>query len=343
MKQHSIFTLSLLFITAFFITSCDKEDNLNPDNESSVELYASNNSDGDISQYEFKSSGEVTISKFVTPSSAADGIYYDKQNDEVVQASRSSLTLESFIHISDILETTVNLDINLFGNEKMLSPREMAVKGNMYVVADNMDVDGNTATPDGRFFVYEKNSQGFSLRNIITTDIKLWGITFIGNDLYAVVDADDQVAVYRNFLSQTGSIMLSPDKSVHLEGIVRTHGITYDASTGILVMTDIGSAANTQDDGGIHLIKSFMSKFDGTSNGGTIALADQIRISGSSTMLGNPVDVAYDGETDMIYIAEAGNGGGRILAFANASAGGDKVPAFNNSLAAASSVCLSKN
>ncbi|MCB0649466.1 MAG: hypothetical protein KDC49_22510 [Saprospiraceae bacterium] len=343
MKFNSIFSLCLLLMGLFAMTSCDKEEVDNPDNESVTMLYTSNNSDGDIGQYEFKSSGEVKISKFVTPSSAADGIYYDEDDDEVVQASRSSLTLEGFTNISNILETTINLNIDLLGTDKMMSPREMAVNGDLYVVADNMDVDGNAATPDGKFFIYEKTSQGFNLRNVITTDIKLWGITFIGNDLYAVVDADDELAVYENFLSNNSNTTLSPTKRVVIEGIVRTHGITYDAATGTLVMTDIGSATNTQDDGGFHIIKNFMTKFNAASNGGMIALADQIRVAGTSTLMGNPVDVAYDGAADMVYIAEAGNGGGRILAFANASAGGNKTPDFNSNLAAASAVYLHKN
>ena len=342
MKFNSIFSICLLVGIAFSISSCDKDDVKDTDNESVTMLYTSNNANGDVSQYEFNADGNVEITTFTTPSTAADGIYYDKEDDAVIQASRSSLTLEGFMNISDVLETGINLGIDLLGTDKMMSPREMAVNGKFYVVADNMDVDGNTATPDGRFFIYEKSSQGFSLRNVITTDIKLWGITFIGSDLYAVVDADDEVAVYKNFLSNSSNAMVMADKRVVVEGIVRTHGIAYDASSGTMVMTDIGSATNTQDDGGFHIIKNFMTKFNGVANGGMIALNDQITVTGSSTLMGNPVDVAYDGTKDIVYIAEAGNGGGRILAFANASAGGNMTPNFNSSLSAASAVYLYK-
>ena len=109
-----------------------------------------------------------------------------------------------------------------------------------------------------------------------------------------------------------------------------------------MVMTDIGSAMNTQDDGGFQIITNFISKFNGTTNNGTLALSQQTRVSGASTLLGNPVDVAYDSETSTVFIAEAGNGGGRILAFNSIGAGGNISPIINTALGAASSVYLSK-
>ena len=59
-------------------------------------------------------------------------------------------------------------------------------------------------------------------------------------------------------------------------------------------------------------------------------------------MMGNPVDVAYDGDTKTVFIAEAGNGGGRILAFNNISGGGNLTPAYNTTLSKASAVFLHK-
>ena len=87
-------------------------------------------------------------------------------------------------------------------------------------------------------------------------------------------------------------------KELLLKGIVRTHGLTYDASSDIMVMTDIGEASNTQDDGGFHMISSFSSKFAATSNNGTLAVSDQVRVAGAATLLGNPVDVAYDAASE---------------------------------------------
>ncbi len=193
---------------------------------------------------------------------------------------------------------------------------------------------------DGRLFIYERNGNSFTLRNTITTDFKFWGITFIGTDLYAVVDADNELAVFEDFLLNSSDAVVSATKRIVVEGIVRTHGLTYDNDSDTMIMTDIGDAANTQDDGGFHVIHNFTSKFDATDNGETLSVGQQVRVSGANTLLGNPVDVAYDGNTGTVYIAEAGNGGGRILAFDTIGSGGNLTPTVNNDLAAASAVFL---
>lgn len=342
MKKHA--RLFFLAATALTFSSCEKSDSMESmvtPSQSAV-LYATNNSNGDISAYDLKSSNMITTT-FATSSSAADGVYFDGSTGTLLQVSRSSKGIEGFkVNSSVSLGGILNVALDIDGSKDMESPREMAVSGNFYVVADNADVDKNTATSDGRLFIYQRNGNSFSLRNIITTDIKLWGITFIGNDLYAVADADNKLGVYTNFLSNTSNMTLTTSKKVAIEGIVRTHGLDYDASTDTMVLTDIGDATNTQSDGGFQVIAGFKSKFNSVSNSGTIAAKDMIRVSGPMSNLGNPVDVAYDGETKTVYIAEAGNGGGRILSYTNITANGDMAPKMNQSLAAASSVYLYK-
>jgi len=92
----------------------------------------------------------------------------------------------------------------------------------------------------------------------------------------------------------------------------------------------------------ILIIEDFTSKFNSTANGAMLSASQQTRVAGEATLLGNPVDVAYDAATQTVFVAEAGNGGGRILAFNNIGSGGNITPDVNNSLAAASSVYLSK-
>lgn len=340
---NSIKLCSLLIVMSFASFSCSNDDDNGGQNPepSMTRLFASNNSNGNITYYNVTDFSNITTTTLLTTSTAADGIFYDPIGDVVLQASRSGLNLEAYTNISN-LTTNTAISANIIGSVDMQSPRETAVSGNMVVVADNADVDGDTTTPDGRFYVYQSNGAQFTLRNTITVNFKVWGITFIGNDLYAVVDADDELAVFTNFLNNTSDVTLSASKRVVVEGIVRTHGLTYDASNGTMILTDIGDAANTQDDGGFHVISNFMSKFNMLSNGGTLSVNDQIRVAGSNTLMGNPVDVAYDASTGTVFIAEAGNGGGRILAFNNIGTGGNLTPVVNNSLAAASAVYLSK-
>ena len=342
MKSKQILVITALMACIF--TSCNNDDdNSGMQQSSSTMLYASNNSNGNITIYNVTDPVNITTKTLLTASTMADGIYYDATEDAVIQASRSEFALEGFSNISDIVDNSP-ITIDISGTDDMESPREVAVSGNTYVVADNADVDGNTNTPDGRLFIYTKNGSSFNLRNTITTDFKLWGITFDGNgNLYAVVDATNELAVFTNFLSNTADATLSASKRIAIEAIVRTHGIAYDAVADVMVLTDIGAASNGQDDGGFHIIENFSSKFNNVANGGTLEVSQQTRVSGAATLMGNPVDVAYDAATKTVYIAEAGNNGGRILAFNTIGSGGNIAPVVNNSLASASSVFLYKN
>ena len=343
MIKRNLNSMCLLFAACIGITSCsDDDDNNNGGNTNNetISVYASNNSNGNISVYDFESGQNVDSKTLITASVAADGVYYDSSTASVFQASRSTNSLEGFGNISDVA-TGSTLPTDFTGTNDMSSPREVAVKGDLFVVADNADVDGDESTPDGKLYIYTFSGSSFTLRNVITTDFKLWGITFNGDDLYAVVDATNELAIYSNFLANQSNVTLSATKRIAIEGIVRTHGITYNSSSDTLVMTDIGDAANVEDDGAIHIIEGSTNKINAISNGGTMPVAgNQVRISGSATLLGNPVDVAYDSENDIIYIAEAGNGGGRILGYSNFSSGGNLTPFFNSSLASASAVYL---
>ena len=341
MKTIKIFTL--LCATALGLTSCsDSENNITAQVQTKL-LFTSNNSDGNVNIYNVNSTDNVTKSTLTTSSNAADGIYYSSEDDLVVQASRSTFGLEGYTDVS--LATSVisaNVTASVVGSLDMQSPRELAVNGDFYVVADNADADGNTATNDGKLYIYTKSGNQFNLRNTITTNIKLWGITFIGNDLYAIADTTNELAVFTNFLNNTSTTSLDATKQIAIEGIVRTHGLTYDIATDTMILTDIGEASNGQDDGGFQVIENFTSKFSATANGNTLALTEQTRVAGSNTLMGNPVDVAYDGDTKTVFIAEAGNGGGRILAYNNISNGGNLTPVYNNTLASASAVYLYK-
>jgi len=343
LNLKTIKTVSAICIAAVSFTSCSDSDNEVEIDLGTKILFTSNNDDGNVNTFNVGDINSVTRATLNTSTTAADGIYYDSDDDLVVQASRSSFGLEGYSDISlNAPLVTVNVNASVVGTTDMSSPREVAVNNDFYVVADNADVDGNADTPDGRLFVYVKEGNRFTLRNTITTDIKLWGIIFIGNDLYAVADATNRLAVYNNFLSNSSDATLAASKTIAAEGIVRTHGLTYDAMTDTMILTDIGAASNGQDDGGFHVISNFSSKFRNTADGATLAVGEQTRVSGSNTMMGNPVDVAFDGETGTVFIAEAGNNGGRILAFNNINTGGNLTPVYNASLAKASAVYLHK-
>lgn len=288
-------------------------------------------------------SGEVRT--LVTASTMAEGVYYDANSDEIIQASRSSNQLNAYTGISALLNgSSLNISISASASSEssLESPRDIAVRDNFVVVSDNADVDGNDATADGRLFIFTKNGGNLTLRNTVTTDFALWGIEFVDNDLYAVVDKTNQLAVFANFTAtNTADATISATKTIAIEGIVRTHGLAYD--NGTMILTDVGSAMSDTD-GAFHIISGFDSKFNGVSDGGLLVVANnQIRVAGSATSLGNPVAAEYDADSNTVFIAEAANGGGKVLVFSNADAGGNISPSVNNNLSKASSLYFYSN
>ncbi len=293
-----------------------------------TELFVTNNTDGNISKYSITGDSLVTL---VTPSSAAEGIYYDATADVVVQASRSALQLEAYSGVSTLMDgATVTPAFT--GSADLENPRELAVSGSSYVVADN---------ENQTFYVYDNSGSGFTLVNTVDVPFPVWGIAFKGDDLYAVVDTSGDLAVYYDFLSNAIDGEMMPSKRVTIEGIVRTHGIVYDGTDDTMILTDIGDAGNTTDDGGFHVISDFSSKFDALSDGDLLPVGMQVRVAGPATLMGNPIDVAYDSEEDAVYVSEIGNG--KVLGFTSIGDGGDLTPSFNKDLPTASSIYFSSD
>jgi len=335
--MKTIKILTLILSSSLFIYSCSDDDSVSDDGSSAdlrSELYASNNTDGNPRMYDLSDPNNVETKTFLTLSTDSEGIYYDASEDQLTQASRSSFKLNTYGDIS-VSEGGVTLNLDVESSADLESPRDVAVNGNFYVVSDNADVDGDTTTADGRFFVYTRSASGYTLRNTVTVNFAVWGIEFVGDDLYAVVDKTSDIAQFSNFTSLTTNTTVTPTKRITIEGINRTHGIGFDDGT--MILTDIGDAS-VDSDGGFHVISNFQSKFNGVTDGETLAISNQVRVAGAATFLGNPISADYDENSDTVFIAERANGGGRVLAFANASEGGNIAPSINNELSGASSV-----
>lgn len=342
--MNTIKKISYLILSAGIFIACDTDDDSvtaqeDPETaDARAELYTSNNSDGNITIYDVRDTSNVTARSLTTASTDAEGIYYDPNDDEVTQASRSNLQLNAYADIFSAV-TNISISASTSSSASLISPRDIAVNGNIFVVSDNADVDGDDTTADGRFFIFIKNDDSFELRNTVITDFAVWGIEFVGNTLYAVADKTSDVAIFANFAaSNTTDATITPTKRITIEGIVRTHGIAE--RNGTMILTDIGDAMSDSD-GAFHIISDFESKFDSVNNGDVLLVANnQIRIAGENTFLGNPVSAEYDAQNEIVYIAERANGGGRVLAFTSAEAGGNLTPSINNSLSGASSLYL---
>ena len=333
MKKLDLFLFG--FLGLIFI-SCSKDDDANRDVITSDTAYlfaASHN--GDVKRYDINT-GDVTT--YANSSSDSEGIFYSDLSDSFTIVSRSSNRLESYLEISSLgSEGTVNPEEEIFGTSDLESPRDLTVNGDYYVVSDNTDLDGDETTPEGRLFIYIRTATGFVLRNIVQTKFRVWGIEFVGEDLYAAVDETNRLAVYRNFLDQNRfNRIATADKIIAIQGLVRAHGLSYD--NGTMVLSDIGEIESSSD-GGLHVIENFDQKFSSAVNGGFISAEEQLRISGGNTLLGNPVNIVYNSNYNVIFVAEALNSSGRILAFNDAtSVSGNISPDLKYSFQGVSSI-----
>lgn len=321
-----------------FVSCSDDDDNIGTDDGEGIvprtHLFATSHENGNVTRYNLDNNEEHT---FITNASDAEGIYFTPDDDgsfTIAARGDNQTSIESYEDVDDMDD----FEFDFKGPNVLESARDLAVNGDFYVVADN-------ANPAGRFFVFERGDDSFTLRNTITVDFEVWGIDFVGSALYAVVDNTSDLAVFNNFLDNTGDATIEPTKRITIEGIERTHGIDYDGST--LIMTDIAAASggDFDTDGAFHVITDFDTKFNNVENGGTLAVTEQIRFAGNSTFLGNPVNVVYDSESDVVYIAELANGSGRVLSFESVSSsdGGNVAPSINKALPSVSSLYLYKD
>ena len=317
-------------------TSCD-EDYLQEifrgdtqEDTADLRVFASTNTGGNFTIFDVSDPSDVDRITASTGSMDADGIYYSSDKDIVYQLSRTQSVVNAYTDIMD-LESDTTLTPAFSSTSDFTNGREIAVSGNKLVVAE--DVDGMN-----QFVVYNIEYGALTLDRVYDVDIDLWGIQLVNNTLYAVQDQTNMLAVFYDFGSKHEG-HLAADQKVAIEGLVRTHGLSYDAKNDIMVLTDIADAMNDSD-GAFHVIDHFTRKLNDAGDGGTIALKDQIRVSGDKTYLGNPVDIAFSVEEKKVYAAERANGGGRLLIFDYPSKSGNMKPVANLDYAGASAVYL---
>ncbi len=298
-------------------------------------LFATSNINTAINSYDFTNNGNYKKT-MRTSSNDNEGIYYDDDADEMVVVSRQQRVLNTYRKVSEVPDNG-ELSLSVSSDPTFDSPRDLAVKGDFYIVSDNADLDNDPSTDEGRFFIFKRDSTGYSLRNTVSVNYAVWGIELIGDDLYTAVDKTADVAVLNDFIATyTTDATATPNKRIEIAGITRIHGIAQD--NGTVVLTDIGDAENDSD-GAFHIIKSFVSKFNAVLDGETLEVSgNQVRVSGITTEMGNPVAVDYDDSSNTVFIAERANGGGKVLFFDQIGAGGERRPTISEPFAGASSV-----
>lgn len=328
--------LALGTLLSLVAVSCTDDDSMSSQSNPELKLVTSSNTTGKISFVDLLSTNSSVFS-FSVNGTDNDGIYYNSFSDEIILASRTNNRLETYSGLKNGVKTNAdNLMLSNFSsNMDFTNAREIAISGDKVIVTQDQATINNDTN---KFLVYQKTTSGYNLINEYTLDFKIWGIHAEGTTLYAVADLTSDILVFENFFSlASGTIM--PTKRVTIEGLTRTHGITYSANDDVMILTDVASAADATD-GGLIVINNFTTVLNSTSNMGTIAMSNQKRIYGASSTLGNPVDVAYDYVTNVIYVAERANGGGKVLTFNIPTASGDFAPVDSRAEAGVAAVYL---
>ena len=297
--------------------------------ESIGKFFVSSNNSGLIGTFDIDDNNSVTFTTSNSPANDADGIYFDQGNEILYQLNRDNGAVYALSNFNNDMASSV---LGLSAAESS-NGREITVSGDRLVIAQ----DGSAANGDqNRFIVLNRNADGtsFSLKSRYNVDINLWGIQADGETMYAIEDNTNRLAVFKNFFApRSGDI--SPTYSVSVEGLVRTHGLHYNEAQDLMLLTDVGDAGSDTD-GAVVIINNWSS----ASSDRVISTAEQIRIAGPSTLLGNPVDIGFNVDNQMIYVAERANGGGKVLAYVINAPNGDSAPNVNIDFAGASSLHL---
>ncbi len=335
-------------IAAFAFTNCEKEpigytsqdsleSNLSFNKKSKLNgtsVYVSSNTSGVLGIFDL-STGMMspTLKSVTVPYADADGVEYDGNRDAVYQVNRTDKQLVALANISATSDGDM-ITPSAMGPSTFASGRGSALYNNKVVVTDNVGPD--------KLMSYHVNDDNISDFRQYNVGFKVWDVVATGKDLWAIEDQTNKLAYFKDFhMAPSGD--LTPTKEVAIEGLVRTHGLNYDASTDTMVLTDIGAANNASgqtpnfaSDGALVIITNFSNKFNAAGDGGMISSSDQVRIAGDMTQLGNPVDVAISSSKGVIFVAERAQQ--KFLVFDIPTSNCNCAPVYSTNFAGASSV-----
>lgn len=295
-------------------------------------VFVSSNNSGKLSSFNIGTGlDNPSLRTFDVPYADADGIVYDGNRNALYHVNRSMSKLVAYSDISTYVDGDA-ITPSAMGPSTFTAGREASMYNNKVIVVDQIN--------PGRLVSYHVNTDNISQYREYTVDFQVWAVQAVGKDLYAIEDLDNKLAYFEDFHKlKSGDI--DPTIEVSIEGLVRTHGLNYDEHADVMVLTDIGIAANDPNaatDGALVIIENFRSKLMAAGDGGTISLADQIRIEGSNTELGNPVDVNISAEKGAIFVAERASQGGKFLIFSYPSMSGNIAPVSSTLVMGASAV-----
>ena len=216
-------------------------------------------------------------------------------------------------------------------NTRLFSPKGLDVVDSLslLIVADNHEDD-----PGIRVFSTCVAGNAKPLAEVHLQGIgQPWDLDYDPlNDRMFVALTNGKVAIFDNYssgLSRGPNRVIVPSNEAGEQISVNLHGIIYVAGRDVLLLSDVGEVDNP-DDGQIIVLANISAA------AGTVPY--HVQISGPNTLLGNPVDITFDGSD--LYVAEKANE--LILRFDNIidQASGDISPDLMTSQTSPESVAL---
>lgn len=290
--------------------------------------FASSNTQNKIAILDVFDDKVIEDSAWTSRADDADGIFYDKENDVLYQLNRTENVIDVYANVAANMQMGMAPEYVVSSSSDFINGRGISVSDGVLVVAQDAN-DANNQT--NKFVIYNVSSASIEFDRALTIDKPLWGVELVGNTLYAIEDMSWNLLIFKNLSRKDGHV--SPDRTIIIEDMVRTHGLSYDSETDVMVLTDIGSGGSATD-GAIVVV----SKWKEAIRNRYLTADEQARIEGPNSSLGNPVDVAYDGELNVVFVAERASEGGKILAFQMPKTSGDASPFYSLNFAGASSI-----
>ena len=216
-------------------------------------------------------------------------------------------------------------------NTGLISPKGLDVVDSLslLLVAEN-----NADTPGIRVFGTCANGNIRPLAEVNLRDFgRPWDLDYDPlNDRLFVALTNGKVAVFDNYSSGLGSRpnrIIVPSDAAGQPLATNLHGVIYVAGRDVLLLSDIGDPADDSD--GQLLVLANVTTVAGPA-------PVRVQIAGPDTLLGNPVDITFDGSD--LYVAEKANE--VVLKFDNIidQASGNIPPLMMNSQTSPESVAL---
>ena len=189
----------------------------------------------------------------------------------------------------------------------LVSPKGLEVADSLGLV---FVAENNAATPS--ILAFSTQAQGDIAPVFRTTNLggrRPWDVDYDpASDRLFVAATDGSVLIYDQYAATQGvngpTRTIIPSNAGGVKASVNLHGIIYIAASDTLLLSDVGSATSATDG------QLFTIQNASVANGN---VAVRTQIAGTNTLLGNPVDVTFDGAN--LYVAE--KAGDRVLRFDN--------------------------